>query len=313
MLTELERVVPPATSRQVGEWVAGVAGEALRARGVELMGIEKQPLPASGPRSEYPGMRPRSERDVIRSDEEESDSRSLPIVRGPDKETLVPPRPKAESGGEVSDIVPRPPPLPKSAASEESLVEADLRSEPPPAAPPAEAAPPALPPRPLVEPTHAVAVAPSLPPALDPAVLPPLGPGRPLVLMAALGGIVLLGVIGLARLTFRSRADSHDLPVASASAPGAYSAMASASAITVTFTPPPPEGSSAALVASAVPGVRVADSSQARPAPPGSSQLPASTRPAAARPASQRTGVNCSPPFTVDAQGVRIPKRECFR
>ena len=46
-------------------------------------------------------------------------------------------------------------------------------------------------------------------------------------------------------------------------------------------------------------------------APPPTTQPPA-PRPPAPRPPSGRPKPNCNPPYTLDADGVRIPKRECY-
>ncbi len=46
-------------------------------------------------------------------------------------------------------------------------------------------------------------------------------------------------------------------------------------------------------------------------APPPTTKRPPS-KPPAARPPSGRPKPNCSPPYTLDADGVRIPKRECY-
>jgi len=110
----------------------------------------------------------------------------------------------------------------------------------------------------------------------------------PLVAFAL--GAVLLGAVAITRLRpDEVRVESVPVPVLPA-LPVPSGTLAPATASTALVAPPPSAGP--------VPAVAAPSASVSKP-----------PRPIAPRPVAKP---NCDPPYTVDAQGVRVPKRECF-
>ena len=140
-----------------------------------------------------------------------------------------------------------------------------------------------------------VPASPSLP--SDGEVVPVRLPPRGLLWGAA---AACLGLVVITGLAVRSRLGSSVEP-----APSASAAASSA--------PPQPDASEAPPeVASAPIGLPATP-----PEPPQASATPRGASPPAApspprRPRPPAKG-NCNPPFTLDSQGVKVPKRECFR
>ncbi len=318
MAEALERAVPPASSRQVGEWVAQVAGPLLRSRAAEVTQIERAELPAppTGRTSDFRGLIPTKE-------DEGSDSGSLPrpdtITSIRDAETLSPP-PVKKDKGDLSSLVPKPrPPVtstpvgPPSGDEEEILISGEnplpnlsevdalddktVKHDPEP-----DEAPTLLREAPNAEASGVVASKPLVAESISP---PAAGIPPPLVskawarkawpFAAALGGLVLLGWL----LLRPSRGATAHVAASSASTKPAPEAV---------LPPPPPPASAIEL-----PDIDEAPSATAT----ASAVATAAARPTATavrhvwHPPPVKKN-DCDPPYTIDAQGVRIPKRHCM-
>jgi serine/threonine protein kinase len=139
---------------------------------------------------------------------------------------------------------------------------------------------------------------PSLPPEAGDGALP-LAP-RGLVWGA---GVACVALLVLTLFAVRARMTSAPQAVATSPtslAPGLASAPLAPSdtAITPASVPPPPEPLDL-------------PASPASPAIPTATAAPQAPPTLPRRPKPAKT--NCNPPFTTDSQGVRVPKRECFR
>ncbi len=135
----------------------------------------------------------------------------------------------------------------------------------------------------------------TLPPPMPEEMSLPIATTPRMVVMGAAiaGAVVVLGTLW----AVMSHGTSPDTKSTTSPSP---SASVSSSASAAATTPAPADTGSAA--------------------PPGSaSAAPPDTVPTAAPTAtsthrgSKRPKGNCDPPFTVDSQGIRVPKRECFR
>ena len=142
-------------------------------------------------------------------------------------------------------------------------------------------------------------LAPSEPPAPSERPAPPAPPSRkkkPAVILAA----VALGLLGGVALLFASirRAPS-----------GTAAHAADAAVATSAPVPVPVERSTSNASSALVPAPAVV----APPALPGPASRPTTAVPASRRPPpSKATAPDCNPPYSIDPQGVRIPRRECL-
>jgi serine/threonine-protein kinase len=132
MAVALERAQAPLPSRQVGEWVAQVAGEGLKVRAAELTQIERVELPRpTRSSSDYPAVH-----QAIRAEKEESGSISVPGLPSTDEPPPIPPSRRAlASGQDLRLLMPTPPPV-------QPTFDVEMPSDPPNPASEAETNPP---------------------------------------------------------------------------------------------------------------------------------------------------------------------------
>lgn len=135
------------------------------------------------------------------------------------------------------------------------------------------------------------------------------------VMIAAIGAFVMLAVAGV--LLIRAAHDAREKTAAAATNVSTNAPAAE----------PPPNAPVAEPAAALTPAPALAPTPTQAPAPtqvtPTQATTPSKTnaqrpstgpsKPAVAKPASApAAAAKCDPPYTVDAKGVRVPKRECF-
>ena len=135
---------------------------------------------------------------------------------------------------------------------------------------------------------------------VEPTLTVPRRRGRA-VAIATLGfGALVALIVGKSLLSAEPTKARVDAASGAISLTGATSAAApSASPSSVAVTSPAPATSSASSTAHATAAPPIATASAAKPKPPP-------------RPKVRPPTIDCSPPYTTDDQGVRIPKRECL-
>jgi serine/threonine protein kinase len=298
MAEALERSITPTTARQVGEWVNQVAGATLRTRAAQLAQVERAELPPPPSASDH--------RNLLPIEEESGSDVSGPQAKGArsESDTQVP----RVSVRDLAMLVPTPAPIPrerlanliKNTEPTQDDEDVPVTSEPDQKAPP----PPAVDDRTVPQTREemdaiiAPAKAEDVP---SPLAMPPLlwtwaraWPGAAVVAV-----LLLLWIVWPSRrapaLAVTPTADRAPVP-ASLSLPPLSA-----------IPPPPPDTATAAAEP---------------PTPPSPPSLVSTIAPARAtvattiraitKPAPPRPKIDCNPPYTVDAQGVRIPKRQCF-
>ncbi len=162
----------------------------------------------------------------------------------------------------------------------------------------------------------------------EPTPVPPKTSRTPLYAVAgglgafAIGIVILLGRKGPNAAASSAPSPAVAVPVlgaAAAAAPGAapVSVGAPAQAALEQLAPlpavPPVLAAPAAPLAAAAPDARPSAKPVSPAHSPAPAAVPAHATPAAAPgPAPAKPAVNCNPPFTIDAQGVKHPKMECL-
>lgn len=125
-----------------------------------------------------------------------------------------------------------------------------------------------------------------------------------LPLLAFALGALLLGAVAVTRLGREAEVIASPPPSPSAPTPQSPSAPTTPSAVAPT-TPSASASTPPSAVAPPPPLAEPAPGAAPEASPPPPPRAPRAPRPKPSRPA-------CDPPYTVDAHGVRVPKRECF-
>jgi serine/threonine-protein kinase len=121
--------------------------------------------------------------------------------------------------------------------------------------------------------------------------------------LGAAGAVALIAVVALIILYARTPADS--------TVPAAPSAVSPTSVVSPTEVPPSTGSGVTADAPPIVTATAVASTETVSAPPlPSAATPPGPKRPPTTRPPKPKA--NCTPPYTLDKDGVRIPKRECF-
>ncbi len=144
----------------------------------------------------------------------------------------------------------------------------------------------------------------TLPPPPDEVAALPLAPSGLVWAAAVAGALLVAGTLW----SLAARVRGHSEAVATA---GMATTTPPASS-SLTAAPRPP---SLADSGSATPAASAAAADAGTPAESTTAPRAAAppVNPPAGRQGTKKPKINCSPPFMTDAQGVRVPKRECFR
>ena len=133
----------------------------------------------------------------------------------------------------------------------------------------------------------------------------PVPPGRGRAAVAIAGAVAALVVAIGAVVLLRGGAPSAEAgPAATSQAGGAVTAASPAIA-----TPLPSASAATAATAEATAGAHATGAPSAAKPPPAKA---APRTPAASKPASKPPAPSCSPPYTIDSNGIRRPKPECL-
>ena len=289
MAEALERAVPPTPQRMVGEWVTRVAGPRLASRAAELNRIERTALPpmgtSMGSLPDFHAPSPVSEED---------------FEAGANDGDRPSPAARQQSGNDLAGLVPKAAPsrpsTPMEAPTGDEMAVSTESLDEEHAQPPAARAT-----------SDSSATQP--PPADDDSdsglVPPPLFTWRR-AWSAALGVLcVALGLVSLRACT----GGRHD--ASAASAVPTPSPLASMALPVIPVIPVIPVGPTATDIPSPPDPLEIDGPTPGASAPVARASTAALGAPPAARKKS-KARPNCDPPFTIDANGVRIPKRECF-
>ena len=339
MAEAIERALPPAANRQVGDWVDQVAGAALRERAIAVSEVERVELTAPDGSSDFP-MRPQTQAEAEAEESPPSDGKALP----PPPPV---PRPAARPVEEVHPVL----------SSKETVIGYAVMSVDAASPRPAEPAPVSASPRPADRPvvalgglgagkqtivgmpvplserspeapTAEVASAPvpsSEPRSSDPPamlVAPLLSPQRRRALV--IGGVASLGLVtgfvvvsSLAAPAPRAKGANPGVvaPVTVAPEPPPVPESQAGEPPVVT-TAPAAEAPSAALPAGTPAGAsRSTSASKPAPAKPAAPVTPVAAKPsatpAAPPPAAPPPAATCNPPYRLDFFGNKVPKPGC--
>ncbi len=286
MATELERAIPPATPRQIGEWVAKVAGIQLKDRAETIAKIEGRAAPTMGTSDfRLPAIRgSKTETDAAKAarppakpsekTDAKSDERRIPSLV--DDSSLTPTKQPAENRGVT-------PPTPSSEISASDIL------------PPQSAS--------------LLAGKEVSPASADETEAPLVVAGAPSKRKTA-GRIAGLGLVAAGILVLAGHSCAPKTAVHAAPPPTVAANTSTAPHISIDTLPVPSSTSTPSPPATS-PNVVAADTTAA-------TTIPAPTAAATSHGTSiphRNTAKNkkdCDPPYTIDATGVRVPKKQCL-
>ena len=289
MATALERAIAPATPRQIGEWVTKVAGEQIRQRAELIAQIEGRAAPVT--RSSDFRLPSIDTKDAIVIDVEEgapSEKAPAPSAATKSEEPRIP---SLTDDSSLTPTKQAPDGMLKAVAPPASTSEVSKND---------------------LLPAHAPSVAPERETSEPDETEAPLEvPGtrkRGTISrwLAALAAVCALGAFFTVH-SCGKKSDVQTAPTASVAANAS-----SAHDLSIASLPPPPLADGAStddtpFVATAVPtAAPVPTRTQPTTAPATTSHVPAVHHNTA------KNKHDCDPPYTIDATGVRVPKKQCL-
>ena len=295
MATALERAIAPATPRQIGEWVTKVAGEQLRQRGELIAQIEGRAAPVTRtsdfrlPQIDTKKLIPVELDDAVASEKAPAPSATKSATKSETKE-----EPRIPSLSDDSSLTP-------TKVAPDGMLKAVV--------------PPAV--------TSEVSKS-DLLPALTPSVVPETDATSPDETDAPLEvagtpkkgtlsrRVAVAGVVAVVGVLLGARSCAQKSAVVQTAPAGSVMTNASSThELSVASLPVPPvddasTADSPRFVATAVPTATAAAimTTTTTPTPTRTSSVPHRN--------TAKNKRDCDPPYTIDATGVRVPKKQCL-